>query len=576
MRIVRLAGPYRSKFFLAIALAILMGIFSTVNPFLVQVTVDKYILPGNFQMVIDMTILILISLLIQAFLSYRFTYLTSWLGQSIVKNLRSKVFNHIVNLNLSHFDRTPIGTLTTRAINDVETINDIFSEGVIAIFADMLTIICVLSYMFWQSWSVSLVCLAVVPVLIYATYLFKEGIRVSFTEVRNQVARLNAFTQEHISGMLVVQTFTAEEREMKKFLAINKAHADANIRSNFYYSIFFPVVEILSASSIGLLVWYGASQVLQAHIEVGVIISFIMCINLLYRPIRMLADKFNTLQMGMVASDRVFKLIDHKNYMSNEGKLIAHRLRGDIEFQHVSFAYEEENYVLKDVSFKVNAGQTLAIVGATGSGKTTIISLLNRFYENQKGEILIDGKNIREYELHSLRENLGLVLQDVFLFAGTIMDNIRLRNEHISEERVKEAARICGIHDFIEKLPGGYNYEVMERGASLSFGQRQLISFVRALVFNPSILILDEATSSIDTESERLIQHAIEKLVKGRTSIVIAHRLSTIRNADLILVIDKGEVKEAGTHNELIALNNLYAKLYEMQFKKGKETVIQN
>jgi len=549
-----------------------MAALSPITPLLVQVTVDKYIIAGDWNMLITMTGVMMAILIIQALFSYNFTLNTNFLGQSIVRDLRTRVYSHVLSLNLRFFDRTPIGTSTTRTINDVEAINDIFAEGVITILSDLLTLIAVLSLMFYSSWQLTLVTLSVLPLLLIAAYIFKEGIRKSFTEVRNQVARLNAFLQEHISGMSVVQIFNAEEREMKKFVTINKEHRTANIRGIWYYSIFFPVVEIISAMALGLLVWYGAYEVLKERTSVGMIISFIMYINLMFRPIRMLADKFNTLQMGMVASERVFKLLDNNDKMSGDGKLIAENIKGDIEFDNVRFAYDEENYVLKNVSFDVEAGKTLAIVGATGAGKTSIISILNRLYEIQEGKILLDGVSIREYELSSLRSQIGLVLQDVFLFSGSIMDNITLRNPNITQEQVKQAAKLCGIEEWIERLPGGYNFNVMERGATLSVGQRQLISFVRALVFNPKILILDEATSSIDTESEQLIQNAIEKLIEGRTSIIIAHRLSTIQHADKILVLDKGEVKETGTHEELLSLDGHYRKLYELQFKK-KEMV---
>ena len=567
-----LVKPYKKRFYLAVIIAVLMAALSPITPLLVQVTVDKYIIAGDWNMLITMTGVMMAILIIQALFSYNFTLNTNFLGQSIVRDLRTRVYSHVLSLNLRFFDRTPIGTSTTRTINDVEAINDIFAEGVITILSDLLTLIAVLSLMFYSSWQLTLVTLSVLPLLLIAAYIFKEGIRKSFTEVRNQVARLNAFLQEHISGMSVVQIFNAEEREMKKFVTINKEHRTANIRGIWYYSIFFPVVEIISAMALGLLVWYGAYEVLKERTSVGMIISFIMYINLMFRPIRMLADKFNTLQMGMVASERVFKLLDNNDKMSGDGKLIAENIKGDIEFDNVRFAYDEENYVLKNVSFDVEAGKTLAIVGATGAGKTSIISILNRLYEIQEGKILLDGVSIREYELSSLRSQIGLVLQDVFLFSGSIMDNITLRNPNITQEQVKQAAKLCGIEEWIERLPGGYNFNVMERGATLSVGQRQLISFVRALVFNPKILILDEATSSIDTESEQLIQNAIEKLIEGRTSIIIAHRLSTIQHADKILVLDKGEVKETGTHEELLSLDGHYRKLYELQFKK-KEMV---
>jgi len=568
-----LVKPYKGRFYLAIFIAILMAIFAPLTPYLIQITVDNYIMAGNWNMLLTMTMILAGMLLFQAGLTYNFTYNTNWLGQSIIRDLRTQVYRHVLSLNLRYFDRTPIGTSVTRTINDVEAINDIFAEGVITILSDLLTLIAVLFMMFYSSWRVTLVTLTVLPILLFAAYVFKEGIRKSFTEVRNQVARLNAFLQEHITGMAVVQVFNAEEREMLKFKSINADHRNANIRGIWYYSIFFPVVEIISAMALGLLVWYGANQVIHERASIGIIISFIMYINLMFRPIRTLADKFNTLQMGMVASDRVFKLLDNKDQMANAGTKNADEVNGDLEFKNVFFAYDEKNYVLKNVSFNVNAGETLAIVGATGAGKSSIINILNRFYEIQQGVICLDGINIRDYELSSLRSKIGLVLQDVFLFSGSIMDNITLRNPAITREQVHHAAELCGIAEWIERLPDQYDHNVMERGATLSIGQRQLISFVRALVYNPKILILDEATSSIDTESEQLIQQAIEKLIQGRTSIIIAHRLSTIQHADKILVLDLGEVKEIGTHEELLELNGFYKNLYELQFRKKEIAV---
>lgn len=572
-RVLGLVKPYKKRFYAALAIAILLAVLSPLTPYLIQITVDRYILAGDWNKLLMMSVLLMVLLLFQAGLTYIFTFNTNWLGQSIVRDLRQRVFAHVLGLNLRYFDRTPLGTATTRTISDVEAINDIFAEGVITILSDLLTIAAVLAVMFYSSWQLTLVCLTVLPVLLIAAYIFKEGIRKSFTDVRNQVARINAFLQEHISGMSVVQVFNAEEREYNKFKAINQDHMAANVKSIWYYSIFFPVVDIISSVALGLLVWYGAYQVLDERTTIGVLISFILYINLLFRPIRMLADKFNTLQMGMVASERVFKLLDHQDVMGDQGSHTADHLRGEVEFEHVTFAYDDEHYVLKDVSFKVEAGQTLAIVGATGAGKSSIINILSRFYEIQHGTIYLDGISTRNYKLSSLRSRIGLVLQDVFLFSGSVMENITLRNPAITPAQVKHAAALCGIEEWIEKLPGGYDYQVMERGATLSVGQRQLISFVRALVYDPKILILDEATSSIDTESELLIQHAIEKLIEGRTSIMIAHRLSTIQHADKILVLDKGEVKEAGTHEELLAMNGHYRNLYELQFRKKKEVI---
>ncbi len=550
-----------------------MAGLSILNPFLIQITLDRYIMKGNYPMLISMSGFILISLIIQSLLSLTFTYLTAWLGQSVIQSLRVKVFSHLLHLNVRFFDKTPVGITTTRTVNDVETINDIFSEGIITILSDLLTIVVVLVYMFVLSWKMTLVAMSILPFLILTAYIFKGGIKKSFTDVRNQVARLNSFVQEHLTGMSVVQLFTAEEREMKKFMDINKAHRTAHISSNWYYSIFFPMVEIISALSVALLVWYWSGSYLKGFTSPGMLLTFIFCINLLFRPIRMLADKFNTLQMGMVAAERVFKLIDSEDRIQNTGKISAGKLRGEIKFENVWFAYDDENFVLKNISFSAKAGETLAIVGATGSGKSTIINLLMRFYDIQQGKILIDGIDIREYDVYSLRKNMGLVLQDVFLFSGSVYDNIKLHDENISKEEIVKASQLCGVEEFVLRLPGGFNYEVRERGATLSLGQRQLISFVRALVHNPAILILDEATSSIDTESEHVIQQAIEKMVNNRTSIIIAHRLSTIQKSDCILVMDHAELKECGTHEDLISLNGIYAKLYEMQFRKQRMQV---
>ena len=505
-------------------------------------------------------------LIVESVCRFVFSFFTASLGQSVVKDIRVATYKKVINLNLSHFDKTPIGTLTTRTINDIESINDIFSDGLIPIVADLLSIIAVLVYMFFVDWKLTLICLVPFPVLIIATYYFKETVNKSFIQVRNAVAALNAFVQEHITGMAIVQAFAAEKREFKKFNDINKEHRNANIRSIFAYSVFFPVVELVLAISLGLLVWWAGGR--QQTEAAGNITAFILCLNLLFRPLRLLADKFNVLQMGMIASERVFKVLDNKDSASTEGTFIPHKLKGNIHFEKVWFSYDAVKYVLKDISFQIGQGQTLAIVGNTGSGKTSIISLINRLYHIQKGSIQIDGVAIDQYDLNYLRSKIAVVLQDVFLFSGSVYDNVTLRNPDIKKEQVIEAAKMIGIHDFIMELPGGYDYNVMERGATLSLGQRQLLSFVRALLYDPAILILDEATSSVDTESEQLIQHAIEKLIAGRTSIIIAHRLSTIRKANKILVLDKGEIKETGTHDELIRHRGTYYQLHKMQFEK--------
>jgi len=579
-RVFRYASPYKKKFYLSLVLAILLAVLAPVRPMLIQLTINLFIAAKNIDWVVWITIIQIVLLLVESGFRFYFSFLTAWLGQSVVNDLRKQVYKKILGLNLSQFDRTPIGTLTTRSINDIESINDIFADGLIPIIADLLSIISILLVMFITDWKLTFICLAPFPFLIAATYLFKESVNKSFIRVRNAVASLNAFVQEHLTGMQVVQAFAAEDKEFNKFNRINKEHRNANINAIFAYSVFFPVVEIVLAVSTGLLVWWGATRAMNmdsvaAGNMAGKIMAFLLYLNLLFRPLRVIADKFNVLQMGMIASERVFKVLDNEDYIqpSEKETYEPSTVRGKIEFDHVSFSYTGEEFVLKDISFIAQPGETIALVGHTGSGKTSIISLLNRLYHIQKGTIKIDDVPIEEYKLDSLRKNFGVVLQDVFLFSGSVMDNITLRNPEISIEQVEAAAKMIDVHDFIMQLPGGYNYNVMERGGTLSLGQRQLISFIRALLYNPSILILDEATSSVDTESEILIQHAIDKLIAGRTSIVIAHRLSTIRKASKIIVLDKGVIKETGTHEELLEKGGFYASLHKMQFEK-KEVVI--
>lgn len=579
-RVFRFAAPYKKKFYLSLFLAVMLALMAPLRPFLIQVTINDGLKgnelahfingPGGF--IIEITIIQILLLLIETATRFYFTFTTASLGQSVVKDLRVSTYNKILQLNLSQFDKTPIGTLTTRTINDIESVNDIFSDGLIPIIADMLSIISILCYMFWVDPTLTLVCLAPFPFLILATYFFKESVNKSYIKVRNAVASLNAFVQEHITGMSLVQAFAAEEREHVKFKTINKQHRNANIKAIFAYSVFFPVVELVSALSIGLLVWWAAKESIYVSAERagdigGIITSFILCLNLLFRPLRVIADKFNVLQMGMIASERVFKVLDNEDVTQHEGNYFPASMPGKISFKNVWFAYTGEQIVLKDISFEIDAGKTIAIVGHTGSGKTSIISLINRLYKIQRGEINIDGVSIDKYDLDFLRSKIGVVLQDVFLFSGSVLDNVTLRNPDIKREEVIKAAKLIGLHDFIMRLPDGYDYNVMERGATLSLGQRQLLSFVRALLYDPSILILDEATSSIDSESESLIQNAIEKLITGRTSIVIAHRLSTIRKADKILVLDKGEIKEIGTHAQLLQQKGFYYQLHKMQFE---------
>ena len=580
-RVLQFAKPYKSKFYGSLILAIVLALIAPIRPLLIQLTIndgiknntEAFFIKGIGGFIIEITIFQIVLLLLETGLRFFFTFLTASLGQYVVKDLRNTTYQKIVHYNLRQFDKTPIGTLTTRTINDIESINEIFSDGLIPIIADLLTIISVLIYMFWVDPLLTLVCLAPFPILLIATYFFKEIVNKSFIQVRNAIASLNAFVQEHLTGMNVVQAFAAERREYKKFDQINKQHKQANIKAIFAYSVFFPIVELIMALSIGLLVWWAANHTnafgtQNSNAIAAKITSFILCLNLLYRPLRVIADKFNILQMGMIAGERVFKIVDEKDTTPNNGKIGTQNLQGNLSFENVSFGYNEDNDVLKNISFQINKGETLAIVGHTGSGKTSIISLINRLYHIKKGVIKVDDINIEEYELVELRSKIAVVLQDVFLFSGSILDNVTLRNSTITQKQVEEAAKLLGIHQFITQMPQGYNYNVMERGATLSLGQRQLLSFVRALLYNPAILILDEATSSVDTESELLIQHAIEKLIAGRTSIIIAHRLSTVRKATKIIVLDKGEIKEIGTHQELLAKQGAYYQLHKMQFEK--------
>ncbi len=573
-RIFSFTRPYRKTLYTAMVLAIILAIISPMRPYLIKVSVDKYIGQHLIKGLILISVIQFGILLIESGFRFWFTYRANWLGQTVVNDLRNTVFKKILFQNISYFDRTAIGTLTTRTINDIESINDVFSEGIISIVADILTIIAIMVVMLITDWRLTLICLSTFPLLILATWWFKEAVNKSFQRVRNAVAALNAFVQEHLTGMYIVQAFAAEEREIGKFNVINKEHRDANIKGIFAYSVFFPIVEIILAASLGLLVWYGASRIMNYGATVGVIISFVMYLNLLFRPLRMMADKFNVLQMGIIAGERVFTILDSDEFLGNNGTLDAGNLRGEVEFNNVHFSYKPDVPVLKGISFKLLSGKTLAVVGHTGAGKTSLISILNRLYEIEGGKIIIDGHDLKEYDIYSLRSHIGIVLQDVFLFSGTISDNITLRNPEISKEKVVEVAKMLGIHDFIMRLPGGYDFDVMERGNSLSQGQRQLLSFARALLYNPSILILDEATSSVDSESEQLIQHAIDTLIKGRTSIVIAHRLSTIRKANEIIVMDHGVITERGNHDSLISQRGAYFELYTaVEQMKEKEVL---
>lgn len=567
-RLFVFAKPYKGIFGLIVALTVFLSILGPLRPLIIQKTIDEKVTTGDYPGLVNMIMLLVGLLVIQAIVQYLHTFYSAWLGQHIIKDIRIRLFRHIQDLQLKFFDRTPIGRLVTRNVSDIETLAEVFSTGIAGIMADVLQLVVILSFMLWMNWSLTLVSLSLLPILILATYVFKEKIKVAFNEVRTAVSNLNSFVQEHITGMSIVQIFNSEAREMSKFEEINKEHRKANINSVMYYAIYFPVAEVIQAGGIGLIVWYGGGQFIQSSLDFGMLIAFILYIQMFFRPIRMIADRFNTLQMGVVSSKRILDLLDSKEYIPNEGVFRPEHIHGNVTFNKVWFAYNREDWVLKDISFEVAKGETIALVGATGAGKSSVINLLSRFYEINRGDIHIDGSDIRDFELSNLRKHIGVVLQDVFLFSDSIYNNITLRNPSISREKVVEAAKLVGAMPFIEKLPGGFDYNVMERGAALSVGQRQLISFVRALVYDPKIIVLDEATSSVDSETEDLIQNAIEKLMFGRTSIVIAHRLSTIQNANKILVLDKGEIVESGKHEELIEQNGHYALLHQMQYRE--------
>ncbi len=569
-RILAYARFYKGNFSLAVIATVTFAFVSPIRPILIQYTFDNFVSKHNAPMLLNMTMILIGLLTLEALMQFSDSFLTNRLGQNIIKDLRIQLYKHISSLRLKYYDNTPIGTLVTRAVSDIEVIADMFSDGLISIIGDLLKLFVILGVMLFLNYRLTLIILIPIPILLIATYIFKRAVAASFQDVRTQVARLNAFVQEHITGMNIVQIFNRENTEMKKFDEINTKHRDANIRSIMAYSIFFPVVEILSSVSLGLLIWWGGREILQNITSMGQLVEFIMFLNMMFRPIRQLADRFNTLQMGMVSSERVFKVLDTHEIIENKGKISAENINGNIEFKDVWLSYSEEDWVLRGISFDVKQGETVALVGATGAGKSSIINLLNRFYEFTKGSITIDGIEVRDYELSSLRKNIGVVLQDVFLFSDTLENNISISNPEITKEKIIEAAKVVGAHEFISNLPNGYDYNAMERGAMLSVGQRQLISFIRAYVYNPRILVLDEATSSIDTESEKLIQNAIDILTKGRTSIIIAHRLATIQKADKIIVMDKGEIIESGNHQELLKQNGQYKRLFDLQFKDEK------
>ncbi|MCS6824411.1 MAG: ABC transporter ATP-binding protein/permease [Cytophagaceae bacterium] len=566
-KIYAFAKPFRAVLYLIIFLTICTALAAIAKPILTQITIDRYVATKDSSGLLMMTIWLTVLLWVHGLLQYTLTYLSGWLGQNIVKNMRVKLYGHLLSFRLSYFDKTPIGRLVTRTVSDVESLSNVFSEGLAGIISDLLLILAILFIMFYTHWKLTLFALGALPLLILSTYIFKEKVKSSFNQVRTAIANLNTFVQEHITGISVVQTFNSEAREYQKFTAINQKHRDANLRSVLYYSVYFPVAEFISALSIALLLWYGAYDSLRGYTSLGTLTSFIMYISMFFRPIRMIADRFNTIQMAVVSSDRIFRVLDNREDISPTGNFTKENILGKIEFKDVWFAYNENNFVLKGISFEVNPGETVAFVGTTGAGKSSVINILNRFYEIQSGTIKIDDVDIREYDLRFLRSHIGMVMQDVFLFSDSIRNNISLYNPHITDDLIWQAIHKVGADKFIKRLPGELHYNVMERGATLSVGQRQMISFIRTLVYNPSILILDEATASIDSESEEMIQQAVQTLMKDRTSIIIAHRLSTVQHANKIIVLDGGEIKESGTHEELLAKGGYYARLILMQQK---------
>ena len=574
-RLIRYTNPYKWTFYFVALAAILLSFFAVLRPYLLQVTIDDSIIPKDNDNLVFYISMMLVVLFLEVIFQFCFIYFANWLGQEVVRDLRVNLFRHMLQFKMKYYDKSAVGRLVTRAVSDIETIASIFSEGLFMIASDLLKMLVVLGFMFYKSWQLTLLVLMVLPFILYATRVFQKKMKIAFEDVRNQVANLNTFVQERITGMKIVQIFTREEVEYQKFKDINNKHKKAWIKTVWYNSIFFPIAEMSTSITIGLIVWYGGLRVVENDVlSLGIIIMFIELAQMLFRPLRQIADKFNTLQMGMVAANRIFAILDTDSVIQDSGTKEISNLKGEIEFENVHFSYDEGEEVLKGVSFKAKPGETIAIVGATGAGKSTVINLLNRFYEINSGRIMVDGIDIRDITLKTLRAEIAVVLQNVFLFADTILNNITLQNPDVTEEDVIKAAKEIGIHEFISSLPNGYHYNVKERGVMLSSGQRQLISFLRAYVSNPSILVLDEATSSVDSYSEQLIQDATDKITANRTSIVIAHRLATIKKADRILVMDAGKIVEMGTHKELLKVENgFYKNLYEVQFMAEEESI---
>jgi ATP-binding cassette subfamily B protein len=567
-RLLGYIKPYRKYVYFAILMNIVVAALGPVRPYLTKIAIDDYIANSDYGGLIEISLILFATLLFQAAIQFFLTYYTQYLGQKTLFDLRTQLFTHTQKLALKFFDKTPIGRLVTRVTNDVEALGELFSSGIVMVFSDIFIIIWILAFMFFMDIPLSLVTLSVLPVLIYGTFLFRKKVRESYRDVRLHLARLNSYMQEHITGMNVVQIFRKEEDELKRFSNINSDYRAANIKSIFYYAVFYPGVELLSSIAIALIIWYGGGEIIQGTLTIGVLFAFIQYTEMFFRPIRDLSEKYNIMQTAMASSERIFKLLDNQTFIKDpEVPVKLERVKGEIEFRNVWFAYNEEDYILKDISFKINPGETVAIVGHTGAGKTSIINILTRFYNINKGAILIDGIDITKVDKKELRKHISVVLQDVFLFSGTIKSNIDMDNEEISPDKIMEASRTVGADRFINSLTQQFDEVVKERGATLSVGQKQLISFARALAYDPKILILDEATSSVDTETEILIQKAIENLLVGRTAIVIAHRLSTIQSADKIIVMHKGEIRETGKHQELLAKRGIYYKLYQLQYK---------